>query len=105
MGQVDAAVTTLQVPALNARTTEPWLARLRYAYADALVDAGRPAEARTWFARAAEVDPEGETDAQDRLDELDGFVFEEADEADGQPEQDVADDGPEQGRSREDGDA
>lgn len=108
MGQVDAAVTTLQVPALNARTTEPWLARLRYAYADALLDAGRPADARTWFARAAEVDPEGETDAQERLDELDGFVFEESDGSDGSDgelEPGFADEGPEQGPRRGDGDA
>ena len=39
----------------------------------------RPAgaeEARDAFARAAAADPDGETDAADRLDELDGIEFE-----------------------------
>ena len=31
LGQADAAVLTLQVPALRARGAAPWLARLRYA--------------------------------------------------------------------------
>ena len=84
-GQPDAAVLTLQVPALRARSGGAWQARLRYAYADALLAAGRGGEAREWFGRAAEVDPEGETDAVERLDELDGLTFEELEE--------VADDG------------
>ena len=56
--------------------------RLFYAYADALLAAGREQEARDWFARAAEADTGGETDAAERLDELDGLEFE--DLADGQ---------------------
>lgn len=74
-GQLGAAILTLQVPALRARTTQPWLARLRYAYADALAADGRAAEARQWFVRAAEADPEWVTDAHERLEELDGLVF------------------------------
>ncbi|MGV1005718.1 MAG: hypothetical protein ACOYEV_13370 [Candidatus Nanopelagicales bacterium] len=76
LGQDEAAVLTLQVPALKARTQADWLARLRYAYADALLAVGRGEEAQAWFARAAAVDPEGRTDAQERLDELSGLVFE-----------------------------
>ena len=49
---------------------------------DALLAAGRENEARTWFAKAAEVDLEGETDAVDRLLELDGVVLDELDEDD-----------------------
>lgn len=75
MGQPDAAVLTLQVPALRARAGGPWLARLRYAYADALAEVGRRDEARDWFRRAAQVDPEEETDALERIDELDGVIF------------------------------
>lgn len=82
LGQLDAAILTLQVPALKARTSEEWLARLRYAYADALAAAGRLDEARAWFRRAAEVDPEGMTDAVERLDELAGITFEDVDESD-----------------------
>ena len=78
LGQVDAAVAMLQGADLNPAHVEPWTARLRYAYADALLEADREAEAREWFARAAEVDSEGVTDADDRLAELDGVVFSDA---------------------------
>jgi tetratricopeptide (TPR) repeat protein len=50
-------------------------ARLRYAYADALARTGSAEDAREWFAAAATLDTEGETDAQVRLDELDGLVL------------------------------
>ena len=82
LGQPEAAVLTLQVPALKSRARGEWLARLRYAYADALAEVGRVAEAREWFARAADVDPEGTTDAAERLDELDGIIFDESDSDD-----------------------
>ena len=77
LGQPEAALVLLQIPALNARRTEPWLARLRYAYADLLLELGRPEEARTWFERAAAADLDGETDAAERLAEMDGVIFEE----------------------------
>ena len=77
LGQPEAALVLVQVPALNARRTEPWLARLRYAYADLLAELGRLDESRTWFERAAAADLDGETDAAERLAEMDGVVFEE----------------------------
>lgn len=73
-GHADAAVVSLQVAALEG-PVRPWTARLRYAYADALLDAGREDEARQWFGRAAEVDEHGETDADERILQLDGMVF------------------------------
>nr|WP_230416599.1 Replicase polyprotein 1ab [Micromonospora tarapacensis] len=76
LGQRDAAVAMLQVPDLTNDAVQPWTARLRYAYADALLAVGRRAEAREWFSRAAEVDTEAETDAAERLLELDGVVIE-----------------------------
>ncbi|MFI7593624.1 tetratricopeptide repeat protein [Micromonospora sp. NPDC049359] len=76
LGQKDAAVAMLQVPDLTSETAAPWTARLRYAYADALLAVGRREEAREWFSRAADVDTEGETDAAERLLELDGVVIE-----------------------------
>ena len=82
LGQPEAAVLTLQVPALKSRAQGEWLARLRYAYADALLEVGRVREAREWFARAAEVDPEGSTDAAERVSELDGITFDEVEELD-----------------------
>ncbi len=81
LGQVDAAVAMLQGADLTPAQIEPWTARLRYAYADALLEADREPEAREWFARAAEADSDGVTDAEDRIAELDGVVFGEDDES------------------------
>jgi len=75
MGQLEAAIVTLQSPELASNSVQPWTARLRYAYADALLAAGRESEAREWFAKAVESDKDGSTDASDRLAELDGVEF------------------------------
>ncbi|MGW0777938.1 tetratricopeptide repeat protein [Streptomyces sp. NPDC002835] len=75
MGQLDAAIVTLQSPELASNSMQPWTARLRYAYADALLAAGREDEAREWFAKAIEADKDGATDASDRLAEMDGVEF------------------------------
>lgn len=75
LGQVDAAVVTLQCPELTESVVAAWSGRLRYAYAASLAAAGREDEAREWFARAVEADPEDETGAAERLAELDGVVF------------------------------
>ncbi|WP_079167788.1 tetratricopeptide repeat protein [Streptomyces pactum] len=75
MGQLDAAIVTLQSPELASNSVQPWTARLRYAYADALLAAGREQEAREWFAKAVESDRDGSTDASDRLAEMDGVEF------------------------------
>jgi hypothetical protein len=56
LGQFDAA--------------EPWRTRLRYAYADNLLAAGREQDAIRWFLAAAEVDTEEATDAGERAIEL-----------------------------------
>ncbi|MFF9476563.1 hypothetical protein ACF1E9_28575 [Streptomyces roseolus] len=82
MGQLDAAIVTLQSPELASSANHPWTARLRYAYADALLAAGREQEAREWFAKALEADKDGATDASDRLAELDGVEFVDAFEDD-----------------------
>ncbi len=100
-GLADAAVIALQVPELNSRRLRPWSARLFYAYGDALLAAGRPEEARDAFARAAAADPDGETDAADRLDELDGFEFE--DLADYEDEDEFLDDEDDEDDDDEDG--
>lgn len=75
MGRLDAALVTLKVPALESRKREPWVARLRYAYADALLAAGDRDGAGHWFARADEADATGETDAAERLAALAGYTF------------------------------
>jgi hypothetical protein len=48
---------------------------LSYAYAETLLAVGRDDDAREWFARAADADDELETDAAERLAELDGVIL------------------------------
>lgn len=74
-GFPEAAVVALQVPELTGAGKGPGLARLRYAYADALLDAGRPDDARYWFGRAATADVGDETDAAERAEDLDVLGF------------------------------
>jgi tetratricopeptide (TPR) repeat protein len=69
-GELQAAVVALQGPALRRQEVAPWTARLWYAYAAALADAGRLDEARKWFGSVAAIDEDGETDAEERLEEL-----------------------------------
>ncbi len=70
-GLLEAAVVALQMPELTEGRAKPAFARLYYAYADALLQAGREDEAREWFGRAAEADVDGDTDAAERCGELD----------------------------------
>ncbi|MEU9013919.1 hypothetical protein AB0D12_29980 [Streptomyces sp. NPDC048479] len=86
MGQIDAAIVTLQSPELASNSVQPWTARLRYAYADALLAAGRDGEAREWFAKALEADKDGATDASDRLAAIDGVEFVDAMDEDEAPD-------------------
>lgn len=74
-GLLDAAVVALQGPELRGGRIRPEHARLYYAYADALLQAGREDDAREWFGRAAAADVDGETDAADRVEELDDIDF------------------------------
>jgi len=82
LGQLDAAVIALQLPQLRTGAHRPWRARLFYAYAEALLGRGDWAGAREWFGKAVEADTELETDAGERLSELDGVVMTDLLEAD-----------------------
>jgi tetratricopeptide (TPR) repeat protein len=75
LGQLDAAIVTLQCQELTASDRTSWSARLKFAYADALLAADRTDEAREWFERAQQADADDETDAAERLAELDGIVW------------------------------
>lgn len=81
-GLHDASVVALQGPELTGERIRPEYARLYYAYADALILAGREDESRQWFGRAASADVEGETDAAERYDDLDEFSFDDLDDGD-----------------------
>ena len=71
-GETAAALTTLTAAPLHSRSRAPWVARLRYAYADALLEAGRVDDAVEWFHRTVAADVDAATDAAERLAALSG---------------------------------
>lgn len=66
MGQLDAALRVLEQAPLQSKNRASWVVRLRYAYADTLLAAGRPTDALAWFHRTHAIDGEELTDAADR---------------------------------------
>ena len=77
LGQLEAAVITLQVPELTRLKPGTPRARLQYAFSEALERVGRLDEAREWMERAAGSDLDGATDAVDRCAEFEGLSFSE----------------------------
>lgn len=69
-GQYDAAIRLLETEPLHTKGRADWVPRLRYAYADSLLAAGRRDEAIEWFHRTVAVDGSSQTDAAERLAEL-----------------------------------
>ena len=74
LGDPGAAIRALEGRELRSRAREPWVPRLRYAYAEALLADGQAGAALEWFERAAGVDTDGYTDAAERVAELEGLV-------------------------------
>ena len=70
MGQLDAALRTLELAPLTSKSRESWVVRLRYAYADTLEAAGRETDALAWFHRTHAIDSDEITDAAARADAL-----------------------------------
>lgn len=70
MNQPESAVITLQRLNPDLSSQGAVNARLSYAYADALVAAGRVEEAKEWFAHADKIDEDDMLDAAERLSEL-----------------------------------
>lgn len=70
MGQLDAALRTLELAPLQSKSRSTWVVRLRYAYADILEAAGRESDALAWFHRTNAIDSEQITDAAERADLL-----------------------------------
>ena len=89
-GLPEAAVAALQLPEITEGRIRAGSARLFYAYADALLEAGRDDESREWFRKAAIADADGETDAAERFEELDQVLIDDLEETAGE---DFADDG------------
>ncbi len=89
LGQLDAALLLLsQTPGLRGSGSSEALVRARYAYADALLAAGREDDAREWLAQVAAQDTGLITDAAERLLTLDGVAF--AEEVDHEDDEDSA---------------
>ena len=86
LGQPEAAVVLLQVPDLGGNRTGDAVARLRSAYADALVAAGRGGEAEHWRERARQADVAGTAG-----------IDEESDGVAGESIIDLMDDAPDEG--------
>ena len=70
LGEVDAALRTLENAPLRSRSRADWVVRLRYAYADTLLAAGRAEDALVWFHRTVGIDGDQITDAAERVAEL-----------------------------------
>lgn len=66
LGQLDAALRTLELAPLTSKSRAPWVIRLRYAYADTLEAAGRDQDALAWFHRTHAIDSDQLTDADER---------------------------------------
>jgi tetratricopeptide (TPR) repeat protein len=70
LGEVDAALRTLENAPLRSKTRADWVVRLRYAYADTLLAAGRADDALEWFHRTDAIDGDQVTDAAERAAEI-----------------------------------
>lgn len=70
LGELDAALRTLENAPLRSATRADWVVRLRYAYADTLAAAGRTEQAREWFHRTVAIDGDEITDAAERVEQL-----------------------------------
>jgi tetratricopeptide (TPR) repeat protein len=64
--QFDNALAILEIPELRSGKRSTEVARLRYAYAEVLLQMGRKTEARDWFVKASLADVDEETDASER---------------------------------------
>ena len=70
LGQLDAALRVLERAPLMSKSREPWVVRLRYTYADTLLQAGREADALAWFHRTHAIDGDELTDAAERAEQI-----------------------------------
>lgn len=82
LGEIEGALRTLENGPLRTDSREDWAVRLRYAYADLLLKAGRREDAVEWFHRTAGIDGTGVTDAADRILELEGLSVQESPDED-----------------------
>ena len=65
--EMDAALRALELAPLLSKSRASWVVRLRYAYADTLLAAGRAEDALQWFHRTEAIDGDEITDAAERI--------------------------------------
>ena len=75
LGDIEAALATLDNKLLRSKRPAPWLARMRMAYAELLTAAGRNAEAMTWVKHAEAADPDGSALDPERVATLEEVVI------------------------------
>jgi hypothetical protein len=95
LGQTEAALVELQIPALDPDTAFSWSPALFDAYAAVLEDLGRTAEAEEWFARSDRAAAALESGDAEDDEEATVEVFEEDVEESFESEEPVQPDGPE----------
>ncbi|HBY24161.1 MAG TPA: hypothetical protein DEG88_13090, partial [Propionibacteriaceae bacterium] len=78
LGQMDEALRVLktEIEVSSGKGSRQARANLRYGYAAMLEASGDPGQAEKWFVAAAALDDDGETDAQERAEALQGFKLE-----------------------------
>jgi hypothetical protein len=75
LGQLDAAVLAVQLPELQSTSDQPWVGRLRAAYAAALAAVGRQEEADLWARRAGDWSDDWSGDEPDQAEEaMEGLI-------------------------------
>jgi hypothetical protein len=98
MGEHDAAVVVLQIPELDSSATSPTLARLRFAYSEALNRAEREKEAEAWRIKAMDSDRDGtaslyaDDEIVDLLEDADDVEYQDDGEDDGERDGEQDDD-------------
>jgi hypothetical protein len=91
LGQLDAALVAVRLPELDAKDS-PAVARLRFAYSEALRALGRVEEADDWRGRAFAADRDGSAGLSDLADAADDVEFWDAEADDQDDDGDDSDD-------------
>ena len=67
LGQKDAGLALAKIPEFSSGIPAESVAKLRFVYAQTLLDLNRAAEAQIWFQKTIELDPENITGAKEYL--------------------------------------
>lgn len=68
LGQKDAGLALAKIKEFNSSDVSESVAKMRFVYAETLLDLGRAEEAKIWFEKTLKSDPENLTGAKEMLD-------------------------------------